>query len=178
VFATGDASAVCAAVLCFKQLFNPAFPGGKCVAFGVGVSELPRLACVEVSLHTLSPAALSLSEAVGGIHICRASGDGSQLIVAFILHGDSEVSELSTALSLLRNAGPVCDVACTAWITGRSLQHMAAILDADAEHNWSVLSAHSLCCECSTGQLSGCSAILSIAKHRANPQSAASQLLK
>ena len=170
MFATGDACAVDAAVLCFKKYFAIACPRVQCVAYGVGVSGLPRMASVEVSLHVVRAAVLRPLQHREGARIYRACASSDiRLIVAFILDGESAVAELKAALDSVADGGDGCDVACTAWIAGAHQQQMAAALDADAGHNWSVLSAHSLCSEDSAQAIGGCAAVLSIARHDAQP---------
>jgi hypothetical protein len=162
VLATGDPPAVDAAVACFNEHAALAFPGMQCVAYGVGVSGLPRSASVEVSLHVMSLAAFCATEQAGGGHLHRASASSeSELAVAFVRDGDHAVSHLKSAVALLGVAGNHSDVACTAWVTGPLLQQMARILDADSGHNWSVLPAHSLR---SGGSAGGCAAVLSVAR--------------
>jgi hypothetical protein len=140
----------------------------QCLAYGVGVSGLPRFACVEVALHAVRAAVLCPPQHMEGARIYRAcASSDSRLIVAFILDGESAVAELKAALDSVADGGDGCDVACTAWIAGARLQQMAAALDADAGRNWSVLSAHSLCAGDSAQAIGECAAVLSIARHDA-----------
>ena len=167
VLAAGDSLAVDAAVACFNQHAALAFPGMQCVAYGVGVSGLPRFASVEVSLHVMSLAAFCAMQQVDGGHVHRASASSeSELAVAFVRDGDHAVSHLKSAVALLGIAGnhDHGHVACTAWVAGPLLQQMARILDADSGHNWSVLPAHSLR---SGGSAGGCAAVLSVARYSA-----------
>jgi hypothetical protein len=162
VLATGASPAVDAAVACFNEHAALLFPGMQCVAYGVGVSGLPRFASVEVSLHVMSRAAFCAMEQVGGGHLHRASASSeSELAVAFVRDGDHAVSHLKSVVALLGIAGNHSDVACTAWVAGPLLQQMARVLDADIGHNWSVLPAHSLR---SGGSAGGCAAVLSVAR--------------
>jgi hypothetical protein len=171
VFATGDCCDVRAAVLCFQKHFALAFPGMQCIAYGVGVSGLPRLSSVEVCLHVASPATLCPPAEAAGVRLCRALNSSQvQLIVAFIRDGDDAVAGVRSALALLADISGSCDVACTAWVTGPLQQQMAAVLDADAVHNWGVLCAHSLCGSEASEGASGYSAVLSISRHTASAQ--------
>ena len=167
VFATGDAYAVDAAVQSFMICFARNFPGMRCVAFGVGVSGLPRGASVEVALQVLGPAALCPVQETDGVLMYRALvATEAQLIVALV-RDENCVAGIKTAAALLGGLGNEADVACTAWIAGPRVQQLATILDADASHNWSVMCAHSLRGDSSAGATGSYAAILSIARHRA-----------
>ncbi len=170
VFAIGDSVAVEAAVICFKKHLAVACPGLRCIAYGVGVSGLPRFASVEVSMHVLNSAALDPARQLEGawLHQARSSCE-SRLIVAFIRDGERGVSDLTAALALMGDAGDDCDVSCTAWTAGALQLQLQAVLDADEGHNWSVLPAHGLCCGDGMESLGNCAAVLSVARHRAQP---------
>jgi hypothetical protein len=170
VFATGDSRAADAAVLCFKQRLSTICPGVQCIAYGVLVSGLPRFACVEVSVHVANPAALGPSEDVKGARVYRAcDSSDSRLIVAFVRDGECGVSDLAAALASVGDASDDCVVACTAWIAGPLQEQLAAVLDADAGRNWSVLCAHGISCGDLMDAACSCAAVLSIARLSAQP---------
>jgi hypothetical protein len=170
VFATGDALAVEAAVICFKKYLAVACPGLQCIAYGVRVSGLPRFASVEVSMHVLNPAALDPAQELEGVRLYQACAScESCLIVAFIRDGERAVSDLTEALTLMGDAADDCDVACTAWTAGALQQQLAAALDDDEGRNWSVLPAHGLYCGDFVDALGNCAAVLSVARHRVQP---------
>ena len=169
MFATGDAYNVDAAVQCFRIHFARTFPGVQCVAFGVGVAGLPRSAAVEVSLQVSSPAALTRVQEANGVLLYRAFVSTEiQLVVAFVRE-DNCVAGLKAAAALLGGIGSDRDVACTAWITGPRLPQLAAILDADALHNWSVMPAHNLRGDTLVDATGSYAAILSLARHSVPP---------
>ena len=165
VLATGDYLAVDAAVACFNKHAAIVFPGMQCVAYGVGVSGLPRCASLEVSLHVMSLAAFRPRQQVAGCQLHRASVSIERELAVALVHGGVHViASLKSAVASLSVADNQGDVVCTAWVAGPLQQQMAAILDADDAHSWSVLPAHSLRSVGSEDSGCECAAVLSIAR--------------